>query len=415
MTPAPLARLQRTLTGWYVATVSATLLVLGAGLFVAISRQIGSKLDDSLDRATGSVSAALLETPTATNPGDSFRALRIPDRSLYLFDSAGRSLSPDTASRWVRDAAARAAVTGDASLTANIGREHTLRVRAARVRVHGIPFLIVVSADTEELESEYASVIGAFALAAIAALALVAGGGYWLARKSTAPIAASVALMRRFIADAAHELRTPVAVLRARADVTLAHPRDAGEYEKAVREMRSEAERLAVIVDDLFTLARADASQPRLRMQRVFLDDIALDVAGAARTIAAPRRISVDITDFQQAELAGDPLLIRQLLMIVLDNAIKYTPDGGRVTIGVATTDGRPTVVIEDTGIGVPAEALPHVFERFYRADTARKRGGGAGLGLAIARMIADQHGAAITLSARATVGTRVELRFPTV
>ena len=411
----PLARLQRRLTAWYVITVSTMLLVLGVALFFAVSRQIGSKLDDSLRRITASVGPALLRAQDEQEVADLFRTVKIPDRSLYLFDSATSLLSPDTASRWIRDAARRAARTGDASLTADIGREHTLQVRAARFNAHGRTFLLVASADTEEVEDEYAFVIAAFALAAISALALVAGGGYWLAHRSTAPIAASVALTRRFMADAAHELRTPVAVLRTRADVTLARPRERTEYESALREMRAEAERLGVILDDLFTLARADASPPDLQSQRVFLDDVALDVAQTARTMGAPRRITVDITDFRQAEVAGDPLLIRQLLMILLDNAVKYTGDDGRVTIGVATSDGRATFVVEDTGIGVPSDAIPHVFERFYRADTARKRGSGAGLGLAIAKMIADQHGATIQLSVRPSGGTRVEVAFPGV
>lgn len=414
----PLDRLRRRLTGWYVATVGATLLVLGAGLFVAVARGIGAALDASLDRAVAVLTGALVAAPAGTDPAAVLRAVRIPDRSLYLLDGDGRLLAPDTASRWVREAAAVTVQGGVGTRRASIGGEHTLQVRAARATAHGRRYVVVAAADTEELEDAYTGVIAAFAAAALAALGLVAGGGAWLARKSTAPVAASVAHLRRFLADAAHELRTPVAVMRARADVTLAHGRDAATYAAAVRELRAETERLARILDDLFTLARAEAGERPIERRRVFLDDVALDAADAARALGAPCGVVVDVTAFDEAVVVGDAALIRQLLMTVLDNAVKYTPSGGRVTVAVAVSAGRPTVVVEDTGIGIPPAALPHVFERFYRADSARGRlpggdAGGAGLGLAIARWIAEQHGADLTIAARPGGGTRVQVQFP--
>ncbi len=385
---------------------------------MAVSRGIAAKLDASLDRATALVASTIAGSPAGTDPRAAVLGLRLPDRSLYVLDAAGRLLAPDTASRWVRAAAAEAGRDGRAARRADLGDERTLDVRATRVTAHGRRYLVVAAADTEELEDEYAGVIAAFAAAAVAALGLVVGGGAWLARKSTRPVAASVAHLRRFMADAAHELRTPVAVLRARADVTLAHARDAPAYAEALREMRAEAERLAGILDDLFTLARADAGERPVERRRVFLDDVALDAAGAARAIAAPRGVTVDVTTFAEAEVVGDAALLRQLLMTVLDNAVKYTPAGGRVTVAVGVSDAHPTVVVEDTGIGIAPAALPHVFGRFYRADPARGRArdgdpGGAGLGLAIARWIAEQHGADLAITARAGGGTCVRLRVP--
>jgi len=152
--------------------------------------------------------------------------------------------------------------------------------------------------------------------------------------------------------------------------------------------------------------------------QQVFLDDLALDAAAGARALAIRRGVSLEVGTFEEAVLTGDPALVRQLLMIVLDNAVKFTPAGGRVRLGVGAPGGRAEVVVEDTGAGIPADQLPHIFERFYRGDPARARangGEGAGLGLAIARWIADAHGARIDVTSEPGQGTRVVVRFPAV
>jgi signal transduction histidine kinase len=279
----------------------------------------------------------------------------------------------------------------------------------------GKSYVAVAAADRVELEDRYASLIGAFAGAALVALVLVAGGGYVLVRKSTAPVEHTMESMRRFMADAAHELRTPITVLRSRAEVALQRPRDPTHDEEALRGVERESERLSRIVDDLLILARADAGERRPRRKRIYLDDIADDAAGAARAMAVACGVTLAVETFEEAVVLGDPDLIRQLLMIVLDNAVKFTPPGGRVGIGVSAPDGRALVEVRDTGIGIPSEHLPHIFERFYRGDPARARAAtaGAGLGLAIARWIAEVHGATIDIVSDAGRGTRVAIRFP--
>jgi signal transduction histidine kinase len=117
--------------------------------------------------------------------------------------------------------------------------------------------------------------------------------------------------------------------------------------------------------------------------------------------------------EFEEAMVDGDPMLLRRLMMILLDNAVKFTDAGGRTNVRVSTVDGHPTVVVEDTGAGIAPEQLPHVFERFYRGDPARTRGDGAGLGLSIARWIADEHQAQISIGSEIGRGTRVQVRFP--
>jgi signal transduction histidine kinase len=250
---------------------------------------------------------------------------------------------------------------------------------------------------------------------AFAALFLVAAGGFFLVRKSTAPIERSIEYMRRFMADAAHELRTPITILRTRAEVALQQPREAANYVSALRAVEAEARRLGGIVDSLLVLARADAGEQQIDTARIFLDDIAVDAAGAAQIVARQKNVEVTVDQFEEAPIQGDPTLVRQLLMIVLDNAVKFTDAGGQVHIRVSMREGVPTFSVEDTGIGIKQEELSRVFQRFFRGETARSRTDGAGLGLSIASWIAREHGADISLSSEPGEGTNVVVTFPRV
>jgi signal transduction histidine kinase len=218
--------------------------------------------------------------------------------------------------------------------------------------------------------------------------------------------------MRRFMADAAHELRTPVTVLRARAEVALGQDRDAERDAASLLAMEQEADRVGAIVGDLLTLARADAGERPVAREALYLDDLAANAVESVRALAERKRVALEVGEFDEAAITGDRALVRRLLLIVLDNAIKYTPAGGHVRLDVTAADGRRSVVVSDTGIGIPADQLPHVFERFYRGEPARREAEGAGLGLAIARWITDSHGARIDIAA-AQQGTRVTIVFP--
>ncbi len=422
----PLARLRLRLTAWYVATFCAILALLGAGLFVAIRRQFSQQLDDSLRSATVELmrAARIREIEAASAQGkvvDAVDELHIPDRSLYLLDVKGHPVKPDSAAQWIREIGALAGRTG--RIEQNHGVEHgrSLRVHAERFALaNGTPLIAVAVGDRVELEDRYAALIAAFGAAALAAVVLVAAGGWLLVRKSTAPVERTIEYMQRFMADAAHELRTPITVLRSRAEIALQQPREREVYVSALAGIESEARGLGRIVEDLLTLARADAGEAAIERRRVYLDDVALESAEAARAVAETRHVALRVTEFEEAVVEGDAGRLRQLIMILLDNAVKFTSAGGEVRIRVGALGGQPTLVVEDTGVGIGAEQLPHIFERFYRGDPARTRsqegGGGsegAGLGLSIARWIADQHGAQIRVTSEPGAGTKVEVIFP--
>jgi signal transduction histidine kinase len=272
------------------------------------------------------------------------------------------------------------------------------------------------------MEEKYADLIAAFSAVALFALILIAAGGWLLMRKSTAPIERSIAHMRRFMADAAHELRTPISVARTRAEVALEKPRDAAAYELALRGIAAETSRIGKIVEDLLTLSRVDAGEDSVARNLVYLDDVVADAASAASILAAPRNIVLEMQKFEETRVIGDAELLRQLVLILLDNAIKFSPEGSTVSLRIGIVDGLAELEVADQGPGIPAEHLPHIFERFFRGDIARTKthgqglkigGQGAGLGLSIAQWIADAHGGSILVKPGAAGGSRFMVRLP--
>ena len=414
----PLVRLRRRLTAWYAATFGLILLLLGSGLYVAIHSQFKRQLKDSLTDAAHElvIAARIRERESKGARGDVVDAvdeLHIPDRVLYLLDSAGVPVKPDSATHWIRSAARHAAVDSVFTNEKDIGRDHTLSLHAERFRLASGQMLVAVAvADQVELADRYAALIAAFGAAALAAVVLVLAGGYFLVRKSTAPVERSIAYTRRFMADAAHELRTPIAVLRTKADVALQATRSPDEYADALRGMGHEATRLGRVVDDLLTLTRADAGERPVARERFFLDDVVIDAAVSVRTLAQAAGVTLEVDEFEETAVVGDAALVRELVVILLDNAVKFAPAGGSVRVRVQPQP-QPTLTVDDTGCGIPAEQLPHVFERFYRGDPSRPREGGAGLGLSIAQWIASEHGARLSLASAPGQGVRATVVFP--
>ncbi len=227
-----------------------------------------------------------------------------------------------------------------------------------------------------------------------------------------ASLAGAYAAQQRFVSDASHELRAPLTVIRANLELLRKAPGLApAERDRAVEEAHGEAERLSRLVADLLILARADAGIP-IHRDRVDLDRVLMDVIGEARHLARGHRL--EVASIEPLLVDGDPDRLKQLLLIPIDNALRYTPPGGRVTITLSRRGHDAEVRVSDSGIGITAEELSHVFERFYRADPARARDpGGTGLGLGIARWVATQHGGTIDIASEPGRGTTVAIRLP--
>ena len=222
------------------------------------------------------------------------------------------------------------------------------------------------------------------------------------------------AAQQRFVSDASHELRAPITVIQANLELLQRHTAmSPAERQQAIDEAFTETARLARLVADLLMLARADAGAP-IRHERVELDRVLMDVLGEARHLTRGQRLEIGAVEPVVVE--GDPDRLTQLLLIPIDNALRYTPAGGHITVALRRHRDTAEVSVRDTGIGVAPDELPHVFERFYRADPARSRApGGTGLGLGIARWIAVQHGGTIELASAPGQGTTVSIRLPVV
>jgi signal transduction histidine kinase len=222
---------------------------------------------------------------------------------------------------------------------------------------------------------------------------------------------------RRFIADASHELRTPVAILQGESEVALSRAgRSPEEYRESLGILQHEARRLARIVEDMFTLSRADAGQYPVAPRELYLDELAAECVQSVRTLAAAKSISVAVETDGELPAVADGALLSQLLLNLLDNAIKYTPEGGKITVRASSGPEGLEVAVADDGPGVPKELQARIFERFFRADPARTRansGSGAGLGLAIAKWIAEVHRGSLELTRSDPTGSVFTFRLP--
>ena len=320
----------------------------------------------------------------------------------------------------------------------------------------GQSVLVLAIADLDPVVAELFELRRLLWLAMPLLVAMAALGGYWLASRGLAPVGwmadqarkitesnldtrleigqateeietlaasfnellgrldQSFESMRRFVADASHELRTPIAIIRGEADVALSHDRTPAEYQASLGIVLDEARRLSRLVDDLLNLARADAGHVKLRVEEFYFNDLIAECCRSVQALAAARSIELECRAGEDVAFRGDQALLRRLVINLLDNAIRYTPPGGKVTASLEAEGPQLRIAVADTGFGIAPEAAPHIFDRFYRADKGRSReDGGFGLGLAIVKWIAESHRGAIDLATRPGAGTTFTITLP--
>jgi signal transduction histidine kinase len=293
-----------------------------------------------------------------------------------------------------------------------------VRVLTDPVRFRGRPFYLQVVGDRTTEERTLRILVIVLVVGGLVALLAASGVGAANARRALVPIRRSLidqreALRRQreFAADASHELRTPLSVIRASVDDLGRHASEpVASVGSALTDIRDEVDHLTAMVDDLLLLARSDSGAVELERVPVDLGDVASTAAAALSRPATERGVAV-LVDPAPAELSGDPARLRQLVMILIDNAIRHSPSGGRVLVRVRTEGPDALLVVEDDGPGIRDEDLPRLFDRFYRAAGAP--GDGTGLGLAIAAWIAERHGGRIEGANRAERGARFTVRLP--
>lgn len=443
------------LTFWYVLVLALALLGVGSSIYVLLSSTLEDRVDDNL-RALISIAATSLSndlaegqdvedaarsTATELATADQMVAIFSPDGSLLA--EAGRE--PDlhvSLPEGVREA--EDAVIFTAAEDDEPDDRHRIAAQQIVLRPSGIRYIVMTGSSLEPIDEEIASLRRILLSIVPLMLAIAALGGWILARQSLAPVvamaqqarrigygaavserlpvvnprdelgglaatfnelldrlSASLQQQRQFMADASHELRTPVATTRTAANVALQQPhRDESHYRDTLAIVEQQTIRLTRIVEDMFLLARADAGHLPVRKGRMYLDEVLMEVARSARVLSAKRNISIDVSGASPAPMIGDEELIRRLFGNLIDNAVRHSPDGAVVRVNLQRSNGVYAVDVVDQGGGIPTHARDAIFERFFRVDPARSRtaDGGAGLGLALARWIARAHGGDVSL-----------------
>ena len=334
-----------------------------------------------------------------------------------------------------------------------IGHQRALR---RQLETQGKQFRVVVLAALEEVDHELDELLMVLGMAVPVALAVAGGTGYVLARKALGPVRhlhrlteeitadrldrrlpvtnpsdelgsltetingmigrleRSFAEIRRFTADASHELRTPLAVIRTEAEVALRRSMTLSEHQQLLGSILEECERLTHLTDQLLTLSREDAGAARPASERIDLSALVQTVTESMRPLAIAKGLQLRVSGSSTLKVCGDEGRLRQVFYNLLDNAIKYTPEGGTIEVRMEARDRSALVSVRDTGIGIAPEHLPRVFDRFYRVDKARSREqGGAGLGLSISKIIVTAHGGQIDLASAPGQGTACTVTLP--
>ena len=415
------------LTLWFTLALGIVLLVTGVAVYLTARAVLFDQVDSDLESRAGREERLLAPRlpagghhalmrdivigPTFTT-GGYFYALVGPTGELL---AGTPNVDPDGLAD--ADAVQEALNDGRAFADTESSEGDSLRVYVVRLgTTGGGELLMQVGRSTEPEEQALQRLLFVLIGGGAAGLGLALVGGYALAGRALRPIRAAMDSQRAFIADASHELRTPLSVMRANAELLKRHSAEpVGANRESVDDIIGESDRLGRLVGQMLTLAQADAGQATLSLSEVALDEVAEEVARGMRLLAERRGVAFEAEVDGPLRLRGDGDRLRELMMILTDNAIKYTDAGGRVRLEVRrASGGKATVRVSDTGRGIPPEALPHVFDRFYRVDKARSReAGGTGLGLAIAKWIAEAHGGSIRAESAAGVGSSFTVELP--
>ena len=451
------------LTVWYAATLALVLASFGTLVYGIVRYQLLGHHDGELRDVAASVSLVLAREPdceslTAEQVGELNRIGHV----VLFHEAAGAGRvfyrSPDSSDLTVPAVQSMAEVP-------DRGRFETLGPKTARVRMYSEPYrahsgrrgVIHVVDRLGDVVAPLTSLRLALLLMTPLAVLISAAGGYWIAGRALAPVDQATRLareieasslgrrlpppkvhdeigrlvdtlnqmigrleasfegMKRFTADASHELRGPLARMRGVIDVVLARPRTSEEYHAALGSVGEDVDHLRALVEDLLVLARADAGRLLLERSPLRLDVLAAEVTESFLPAANEKGVRLVADCHVPVVVPGDERWLRQLVVNLVDNAVKFSPAGGSVTVGTTGDGGVAILSVADSGPGIPEEALGRVFERFYRVDYARSHGAapGFGLGLAIASWVAEAHGGRIAAANRAGGGTVFSVHIP--
>ena len=457
------------MTTWYVGLLAAALLLFGATVYYRLQRHLVGQLQESLVEQARTIAEELLvdvdargdqyvitEINESYDPEVNGRFIRVTRQDGHVLYHSGSprdasfdvsQISPPTSEALERGYPPR--VTGD--------DDHQVLLQGLTyVAPKGVRYLIETGSSDQPIARELRTVRLALAFGIPVFVLVAVFGGLILVRNLLDPIRAiteqaerissaniserlpvvrtgdeverlSLSLNRmierldeaiqhisRFSADVSHELRTPLTILRGELEAMVSQRLGDVESMDMVGNALEEIDRLSHIVEQLLVISRLDAGQAGIERIPMDLGELAIGTAEQMHLMADERRISIRFSVNTGVEVNGDPLRMKQILVNLLDNAIKYTPEGGWIEVGVQAEREVAVLTVTDNGIGIAPESLPHVFERFYRADKARTRTtGGTGLGLSIVKSIVGAHDGLISVQSREGEGTSVRMELP--
>jgi heavy metal sensor kinase len=442
--------IRQRLTAWYAAALLLGLGIFALGMWVELQERLIAGVDARLSQRMKGLETALGAEAEIRDRAQLQRELaefvrEIPDGSLVqLRDGAGAVLLPTPYQQVLRPPAG-----GTAPYTEDAGGRK-LRIATARLQSAGSAYEAQIAVSLDEILGVMQDFRHLLLWMVPGVLIVACLGGYWLSSRALRPVdeittvARSIGVrnlsqriavpqtgdelqrmaqtwndvlerldvavkrIRQFTSDASHELRTPLALIRATAELALRRERDPEGYRTSLRQIENEAEHMTALTESLLTLARADADGLGMTMRSTNLSELIDSVVQQNAALALEKGVTLRaVTPEQPVVATADESGVRRILLILVDNALKHTPSGGTVTVSAEAAAGGSILMVEDTGEGIPAAALPHIFERFYRADPARGSGSGFGLGLSIAQAIAQAHGSAISVSGTPGAGAR--------
>jgi heavy metal sensor kinase len=447
------------LTAWYVAILLASLSLFGIAAFVAMRKGIEKSVDENLEGQADGVEEVMgrvvqAEPARLQDELREHQELREQADFLQVCDQNGRWIYR---SRLMTHYEVPVPVKASYSAYDTMAADLPLRVVVREMSAGGNSYRIQVAAPMDDFYDAIDRFKWMVLLLSPLVLVLASAGGYWLSRRALAPVdqitraaqdinssnlakrlnvpqsgdelqrlsetlnsmlgrlESSFNRITQFTADASHELRTPLALMRTTTEVSLRTSRTEAEYREAQQEVLAELEKTSSLVEKLMVLARADAGVEVLQRAPVNVAECLREVFKDGQILAEGKQLKLnEDIDPQSLFVEGDSHALHRLFVILMDNAVKYTPPGGSVTVALRRNNGYAVTEFRDTGIGIGTHDLPHIFERFYRADKARSRElGGVGLGLSIARWVAEAHRGSIEVHSTPGAGSVFHVRLP--
>jgi len=451
------------LTLWYLVLFAAAQLVFGTGMWFFARRSLYRITDDALQGQIDDLTNFL----EAQKKNATVAKLQEEVSEAYLLEHSGDYLQiyDDSDGDWIFRAdflrqhalapAAPGLLTQPLYQDEQLGR--SLRFVSQRIEANGRVFRVQMGLPIDQVNQTLILFRGYLLMFAPLLLLAAASGGFWLSRKALSPVDALTRTARtinatnlsarleklttgdelqrlsdtlnemlvriehafirvtQFTADASHELRTPISLIRTEAEIALRRSRGDAEYREALRHILLEAERTSGLVEELLSLARADSGRETLQIASADLSAIVQEVSEQWQELMAARnlRFTREVTD-AKVNVPGDRTALQRLLTVLLDNAAKYTPAPGTVELRLETSDSSAVIRVRDSGIGIALEDQPKIFERFYRVDKSRSRDlRGAGIGLAIAQWIVQQHQGSISVQSSPGKGSTFLVELP--